>query len=63
MKRKALKMSIFHDFGVPLFLIGADVPTPLRTLAPEGVNWISLPKQANERSTKNQGNDDLSKSK
>lgn len=34
--------TIFNDFGVPLFLIGTDVPESLRSLAPDGLNWICL---------------------
>jgi len=40
MKRKKTYQSIFPDLGVPLYLIGTDVPSLLQDAAPDGVNWI-----------------------
>lgn len=36
-----MQPTIFEDFGVPLYLIGSDIPSHLRELAPIGLNWIS----------------------
>jgi len=45
MRSKAIQPTVFDDFGVPLFLIGSDIPAPLRDLAPTGLNWIMVPQQ------------------
>jgi len=45
MASKPIQPTIFDDFGVPLFLIGSDIPAPLRDLAPTGLNWIMVPQQ------------------
>jgi hypothetical protein len=37
-----MQPTIFEDFGVPLYLIGSDIPSHLRELAPIGLNWISV---------------------
>ncbi len=45
MPSKPIQPTIFDDFGVPLFLIGSDIPAHLRDLAPIGLNWIIVPQQ------------------